>query len=51
MPLRDAMFVSESTAQTHLRRILTRLGLRDHIAAVISAYESALMWPGADKPI
>lgn len=47
--LAEAMFVSESTAKTHLRRILVKLGLRDRIAAVIFAYEAGLMQRGADR--
>jgi DNA-binding NarL/FixJ family response regulator len=40
--LAQAMFVSESTAKTHLRRVLMKLGLRDRVAAVIFAYEAGL---------
>lgn len=43
-----AMFVSESTAKTHVRRILMKLGLRDRVAAVIFAYEAGIMGAGAD---
>lgn len=41
--LAAAMFVGESTAKTHLRRILMKLELRDRVAAVIFAYEAGLM--------
>lgn len=41
--LAEAMYVSESTAKTHLRRILMKLGLRDRVAAVIYAYESGVL--------
>lgn len=44
----DAMFVSESTAKTHVRRTLMKLGLRDRVAAVIFAYEAGMMSTGAD---
>ena len=40
--LAEAMFVSESTAKTHLRRVLMKLGLRDRVAAVIFAFEAGL---------
>lgn len=43
--LAEAMFVSESTAKTHLRRILMKLDLRDRVAAVIFAFEAGLMRP------
>jgi DNA-binding NarL/FixJ family response regulator len=39
----DAMYVSESTAKTHVRRTLMKLGLRDRVAAVIFAYQAGLM--------
>jgi DNA-binding NarL/FixJ family response regulator len=37
--------VSESTAKTHLRRILMKLGLRDRVAAVVYAHEAGLAGP------
>ena len=44
----DTLFVSESTAKTHVRRILMKLGLRDRVAAVIFAYEAGLMRAGPE---
>ena len=41
----DALYVSESTAKTHIRRILMKLGLRDRVAAVIFAYQAGLLRP------
>ncbi|MBX6387070.1 MAG: response regulator transcription factor, partial [Microbispora sp.] len=40
------LFISDTTAKTHVSRILTKLGLRDRIHAVIFAYESGLIVPG-----
>ncbi|MEU1518598.1 response regulator transcription factor [Streptomyces sp. NPDC005811] len=42
----DRLFVGETTVKTHLGRILTKLGLRDRIHAVIFAYESGLIRAG-----
>jgi len=37
-----ALTVEESTARTHVKRILMKLGLRDRVQAVIFAYESGM---------
>jgi DNA-binding NarL/FixJ family response regulator len=41
------LVVSEATTKTHVARILQKLDLRDRIQAVIYAYESGIVTPGA----
>ena len=41
------LVISEATAKTHVARILQKLSLRDRVQAVIYAYETGLLTPGA----
>jgi DNA-binding NarL/FixJ family response regulator len=41
-----AMFVSEATVKTHVGHVLTKLGVRDRVQAVVLAYESGVVRPG-----
>jgi RNA polymerase sigma factor (sigma-70 family) len=40
------LVLSEATVKTHVKRVLSKLGVRDRVHAVVLAYESALVTPG-----
>jgi DNA-binding NarL/FixJ family response regulator len=40
------LFLGETTVKTHVARVLTKLGLRDRIQAVVFAYEHGVVRPG-----
>jgi DNA-binding NarL/FixJ family response regulator len=42
----EQLYLGETTVKTHVGRVLTKLGVRDRVQAVVMAYESGLVVPG-----
>jgi DNA-binding NarL/FixJ family response regulator len=41
--LAETLFISENTVKSHIKRVLTKLGARDRVNAVVMAYQGGLM--------
>jgi DNA-binding NarL/FixJ family response regulator len=48
--LAETLVISETTAKTHVARVLAKLGLRDRVQIVVFAYEHRLVEPGDSRP-
>ena len=45
-----ALYIGEATAKTHVSHVLTKLGVRDRVQAVVLAYEAGVVRPGSALP-
>lgn len=43
----QALYISQATVKTHVSRVLSKVGARDRLQAVIVAYEAGLLQPGS----
>ena len=46
----STLILSQATVKTHVKRVLSKLDLRDRIHAVVLAYETGIVTPGNNDP-
>ena len=46
----SALYIGEATTKTHVSRVLTKLGVRDRVQAVVLAYEAGVVRPARRSP-
>jgi DNA-binding NarL/FixJ family response regulator len=46
----DRLYITEGTVKSHVGHIFTKLGLRDRAAAIVFAFDHALVTPGGGDP-
>ncbi len=46
----ERLFLGETTIKTHVSRVLMKLGVRDRVQAVVTAYEAGVVRPGHHHP-
>ena len=47
----ERLYISETTVKTHVNHILSKLGVRDRIQAVVLAYDEGLVEPGSGAEV
>ena len=45
----EQLFLSEATVKTHVSHVLTKLGVRDRVQAVIAAFTAGIVQPDMDQ--
>jgi DNA-binding NarL/FixJ family response regulator len=45
----DQLFISDATAKSHVRRILSKLGLLDRVQATVFAFQVGLVKPSNER--